>query len=454
MNEGLRKMKIKRILKYLGISVAILILGFLAVAQIAYQSIPEIEPPGKMYSVNGGEIHMYCTGPNNEKPTIVIISGGGTASLEYFHLQEKLSQTVRTCSYDTAGIGWSHANDIPYTTKNMSDELYQLLQTAQIDGPIILAGHSVGGITSLIYSADHEEQVVGIAFIDSSHYDQTDYFGKEFKDTFDKEMKESLETFWLIELGNNLGILNLMGISNNPEPSMDEKYSEMRASLYRWNPPFSAIKSMISNIDLSSEQGKEAHYDRGDLPIIVISAAGPIAGDSREIGGVSIGEYRKGLNELHKDLAELSSNGKHAFVNGTSHTSIVYNDETAEHILSVVPEINDNYPINSTCDWFLVNQLEFQLPEPSQWYLDNFYEEYDALRTLMKDEQWWDDEDYQASALEKYHESLKKKIIPELYDFDWNMLEPGEEYFAEVMEKDPQCHEIVKTNYPGFDAFR
>ena len=34
------------------------------------------------------------------------------------------------------------------------------------------------------------------------------------------------------------------------------------------------------------------------------------------------------------------------------------------------------------------------------------------------------------------------------------MLEPGEEYFAEVMEKDPQCHEIVKTNYPGFNAFR
>ena len=120
-------MKIKRILKYSGISVTILILGFLAVAQIAYQSIAEIEPPGKMYPVIGGVIHMYCTGSNNdEKPTIIIISGGGTASLEYFHLQEKLSQTVRTCSYDTAGIGWSPANDIPYTAKNMSDELYQL----------------------------------------------------------------------------------------------------------------------------------------------------------------------------------------------------------------------------------------------------------------------------------------------------------------------------------------
>ena len=331
-----------RILKYFGISVAILIIGFLTVAQIAYQSIPYIEPPGTIYSVNGGEIHMYCTGPNNdENPTIIIISGGSTASLEYFYLQEQLSQTVRTCSYDTAGIGWSPVNDIQYTAKNMSDELYQLLQTAQIDGPIILTGHDVGGITGLVYSAEYEEQVAGIAFIDPSHYDQIGYFGKEFKETFDKEMKESLENLWLIELGNNLGILNLMGVFNQSGLGTDDKYSEMRASLYKSNPPFPAIKSMVSNIDLSSEQGKKAHYNRGDLPMIVISAEGPIAGDSREIGGIPIVEYRKGLDELHKDMAGLSSNGKHVIVNGTSHTSIAYHDETAEHILSLIPLVGE-----------------------------------------------------------------------------------------------------------------
>ena len=50
------------------------------------------------------------------------------------------------------------------------------LQTAQIDGPIILAGHDVGGITGLVYSAEHKEQVAGLAFIDPSHYDQTRLF--------------------------------------------------------------------------------------------------------------------------------------------------------------------------------------------------------------------------------------------------------------------------------------
>ena len=115
--------------------------------------------------------------------------------------------------------------------------------------------------------------------------------------------------------------------------------------------------------------------------------------------------------------------------------------------------VTTNYPIDSECDWFLVNQLEYQLPEPSQWYLNNFSEEYDTLRVSINDEQW-DDESYKASALKKYRESLKEKTTPEFHNFDWDMLESGEEYFAEVMEKDPQCYEIVKTNYPGFNAFK
>ncbi len=211
-------MKIKRILKYFGISVSIFIVGFLVIAQIAYQSIPYIEPPGKMYQVNDTEIHMYCIGPeNNNKPTIIIVPGGAGPSFAYFNLQEKLSETVRTCSYDPTGLGWSKPNDIPYPT----------------------------------------------------------------------------------------------------------------------------IKSMTSNFILSFDQGKDAHYDRGDLPIVVLSAEGVISENSKDIGGISPEEARKGWLGFHKDLADLSSNGRHVIVNGTNHMSILDSDETAEHILSLIPLIRE-----------------------------------------------------------------------------------------------------------------
>ena len=338
-----RKIKIKRILKYFGISVVILIIGFLAVAQIAYQSIPYIEPPGKMYSVNGGgEIHMYCTGPeDSNKPTIIIISGGSTPSFAYFDLQEKLSDTVRTCTYDTAGIGWSPANDIPYTTKNLSNELHLLLQSAKIDGPIILAGHSLGGITSLIYSAEHKEQVAGIAFIDSSHYNQFDYFGKEYSDATFDQIEGPLPYVWLIELRSNLGVSKLMAIFDT---SMSEEHVEehnMLESIHKQNSPYSTMASMASNLKLSFEQGKEVHYDRGDLPIVVITAGSPVVSDSQGTGGISSAEFRKGFDILQKDLAGLSSNGKHVFVNATSHGSILDSDKTADHVLGLVSLIGD-----------------------------------------------------------------------------------------------------------------
>lgn len=335
-------MRVKRFFKFFGIVVAILILGFLVVAQIAYQSIPYIEPPGKMYSVNGGEIHMHCIGPEDiSKPTIIIISGGTTPSFAYFDLQEKLSETVRTCTYDTAGIGWSPANDIPHTTKNLSNELYLLLQSAKIEGPIILTGHSLGGITSLIYSAEHEEQVAGIAFIDSSHYNQYDYFGEEYRDATFAQIEAPLPYVWLIDLRSNLGIGKLMSIFDT---SMSEEHVEehnMLESIHKQNSPYSTMKSMASNFRLSFEQGKEAHHDRGDLPIVVLSAGDRIVSGSQEIGGVSAEEFRKGFDILQKDLAELSSNSKHVFVNGTNHGSIVDSDETAEHILSLVPLIGE-----------------------------------------------------------------------------------------------------------------
>jgi len=334
-------MKIKRFFKYFGIVIAILVSGALVAGQITIYGMAEIPPPpGKMYSVNGGEIHMYCTGPENDKPTIIILSGAGTPSFLYSNLQEKLSETARTCSYDSAGIGWSLANDIPYTTKNLSNELYQLLQAAQINGPIILAGHSLGGITSLIYSAEHGNQVVGIAFIDSSHYNQMNHFGNEFRDKMDNQTDEMLEMFWLIELANDLGILSMITPLLDPsESEIDDEEHKLLSSFAKWNRPFPTMKSMISNLNLSFEQGKEAHYDRGDLPIISISASGKVSGGPDEIGGIPRDEYREGFTELHKDLAELSTNGRHVIVNGTDHISIVRSDETAEHILSLIPYI-------------------------------------------------------------------------------------------------------------------
>lgn len=363
-------MQTKKFFKYFSIAILLLVGGFLVAGQIAYFSIEKIDPPGEMYHVNGSEIHMYCTGPENDaRPTIIIISGGGTPSYVYDQLRENLSETIRTCSYDIAGFGWSEPNNFPLTVKNMSNELHLLLQAAQIDGDIVLAGHSMGGLVSLIYSADHKEQVAGIAFIDSSHYNQVGYFGDEFRKISDRQTEEFLANFWLVELGSRLGIMNLMDmIFSSSYSEQHRKDHEMSASLHRWNPPYAGMKSVISNFKLSLEQAKESHYDREDLPIISLSASNfPLGGEGLE--EFSKQELIDAKRFIHQDLADLSNNGKHVIVNGTSHMSILHHDETAKHILSIVPEINAvsfqsiTYDYEDICKFPVTDEMRLALIE-------------------------------------------------------------------------------------------
>ena len=338
--------RVKKILKFFGIAVAILIGSFLVAGQIAHYSVPVIDPPGKMYSVNGLDMHLYCTGPENDKePTVIIITGAGTLSILYYPLQEILSETVRTCTYDRPGLGWSEPNDKPAHAKNISDDLHQLLSVAQVDGPIILAGHSLGGIVSLIYSAEHEEQVAGIAFIDSSHYNQIEYFGEEYSDAIYNQTEEIKAGFQILEIINRLGILNLTELFFDFNPTgimLDEDAKKAAAHFGTWAPPFDAINSESSNVKLSFEQGKKAHYPREDLPIVSISASDELALGVPQIDtGFSKEETKEIRKSFHKELADLSENGIHVIVNGTNHMSIIQHEETAKHILSLIPQIGE-----------------------------------------------------------------------------------------------------------------
>ncbi len=101
------------------------------------------------------------------------------------------------------------------------------------------------------------------------------------------------------------------------------------------------MKSMMSNIILSFEQGKEAHYDRGDLPIIAISTESIISNNSEDIAGTSPEEFRQISRDFNKDLADLSTNGSHVIVNETQPVNVWNGDETADHILSLIPLIGE-----------------------------------------------------------------------------------------------------------------
>jgi pimeloyl-ACP methyl ester carboxylesterase len=126
-------------------------------------------PLGDLVDIGGRKLHVLMTA--GAGPPLVIIAALGTPAIDWLAVQRALAPEVPVIVYDRGGIGWSDPGLRPRTAGRMADELDALLTAARIEPPYVLAGHSLGGLIALIYTARHREHVAGLALIDSSHPD-------------------------------------------------------------------------------------------------------------------------------------------------------------------------------------------------------------------------------------------------------------------------------------------
>jgi pimeloyl-ACP methyl ester carboxylesterase len=121
-------------------------------------------PPGQLVDVGGYKLHLHCLGKGS--PTVVTENGLGGSSPDWSLIQPAVSQSTRICSYDRAGTGWSEAGPSPRTSRQLAKELHTLLANADVPGPYILVGHSVGGMHVQVYASQYPEEVLGLVLID------------------------------------------------------------------------------------------------------------------------------------------------------------------------------------------------------------------------------------------------------------------------------------------------
>lgn len=123
-------------------------------------------PPGRIVSVEGHQFHIYCTGGG--QLTILLEAGAGASSLAWAWIQPELAKTARVCSYDRAGYAWSSPTDLSMDAINTSQQLHKLLKTANIPGPYLLVGHSIGGAYARMFAANYPQEVVGLVLVDAT----------------------------------------------------------------------------------------------------------------------------------------------------------------------------------------------------------------------------------------------------------------------------------------------
>ncbi|RKS09331.1 serine aminopeptidase S33 family [Nocardiopsis sp. Huas11] len=123
----------------------------------------------KTLSVDGGSVHVSCSGgPAVGRPVIVLMAGLGDGLDTMADLQETLGETERVCSYDRFGEGESDPPEGPQSIADSGETLTAVLDDIAGEGPVVLAGHSLGGLIAARYAPDHLDQVAGLVLMDAT----------------------------------------------------------------------------------------------------------------------------------------------------------------------------------------------------------------------------------------------------------------------------------------------
>ncbi|GAA1661895.1 alpha/beta hydrolase [Nonomuraea maheshkhaliensis] len=119
--------------------------------------------------VEGKQVNVSCSGDAAEgKPVVVLLHGAGDGVDKLAALQKTLSGKNRVCSYDRLGSGASDQPDGPQTFASSGKVLTGVLDRVAGESPVVLAGHSLGGLIAARYAPEHKDRVKGLVLMDAT----------------------------------------------------------------------------------------------------------------------------------------------------------------------------------------------------------------------------------------------------------------------------------------------
>lgn len=272
--------------------------------------------PGQLVDVGGYRLHINCTGTSS--PTVVIESGWGDMSASWGWVQPEVAKSTRVCTYDRAGMGWSEPSPQPRTARQFALELHTLLANANVPGPYVLVGHSLGGYTIQVYANDYPAEVSGLVLIDSQDLPTSD------GSTFNPAPEPGR-----ISLPSLLARIGLARLLAGPLGSIKDLPSEEKQAFEALSVTPQFAQTFFDEGRGMSEGGAQARAvtTLGDLPIIVLSRG-------------------QDQNAKHTTaqarLLQLSTNSQQIFADQSGHSIMIDQPEVAvEAILQMVQQVRE-----------------------------------------------------------------------------------------------------------------
>lgn len=237
----------------------------------------------------GRKLYLECHGTG--APTVILESGYHDSS-QPWSLSDAYPPPVllgvtgftKVCAYDRPGTllytdppritDRSGPVQMPRTAREVTSDLHALLAAAQVPGPYILVGHSLGGLFVRLYAQTYPSQVVGLVLVDA----------------FPVELPVQLGSQWPA----------YRQVLNNPLPQFAN------------NTAFEQI-----DVDKSITQIAQASPLR-QMPLVVLTKTEPFARPSNA-EGFSFTDLERFWIKGAEDLVKLERDTPHIFATGSDH---------------------------------------------------------------------------------------------------------------------------------------
>ncbi len=325
---------IRRVLKYIGISIGSLLLLIILAGLCLRMFSAKPQPPGELVDIGGFKLHINSMGEKNNKPTLVIESGAGAPSEYYYWLGEGLKDILRVVRYDRAGIGYSELSDGPRDPQTVAHELHTLLEKAGESPPYIMAGHSYGGHYIRVFKQLYPNEVAALVFLDSGHPDEHERLNLPPSPSWLNSMYYAgalLGDLGVLDLYTRMAERSILWVPGLPEEVIDRYRDYTLNGKYLWG----YLEEEKWHDDLVDMSRKASEFDT--LPIRVFSGTHWNKKALLKMG-LNPEKMKTERVKMHEEMASLSTNGKVFFLDG-GHITIFSLKENADIICKEIIQL-------------------------------------------------------------------------------------------------------------------
>jgi pimeloyl-ACP methyl ester carboxylesterase len=122
---------------------------------------------------DGPRLHVRTAGPPGAPITVVLLHGWVLDGRTWYRQVRPLAKVARVVTYDARGHGRSSSlGRGAATLDRLGDDLAEVVGAVAPTGPVVLAGHSLGGMTIMEYAHRHPEdfaaRVAGLLFLSTT----------------------------------------------------------------------------------------------------------------------------------------------------------------------------------------------------------------------------------------------------------------------------------------------